>query len=216
MFVSVDLPIPGAPPSSTSEPGTRPPPSTRSSSPIPVDIRASGVAPTSPSRRTSERPEPASPPAPPRPRPRGAGATRSSTSVFQAPQPGHWPRHCAAGGPALRADVDCRGPGHAATKAREPRGRPARALPSARSAARRRSGRRCSAWPGRSCPELLRAPVPVRRVPRKADSLVVVEELMEAVSCPPAAPLSVSLPWAQLKLMIGLPARTVKYLEDSS
>ena len=34
MFVSVDLPIPGEPPSSTSEPGTRPPPSTRSSSPI--------------------------------------------------------------------------------------------------------------------------------------------------------------------------------------
>ena len=36
MFVSVDLPIPGAPPSSTTDPGTMPPPSTRSSSPIPV------------------------------------------------------------------------------------------------------------------------------------------------------------------------------------
>ena len=34
--VSVDLPIPGEPPSSTSEPGTRPPPSTRSSSAMPV------------------------------------------------------------------------------------------------------------------------------------------------------------------------------------
>ncbi len=35
MLVSVDLPIPGEPPSSTSEPGTSPPPSTRSSSPMP-------------------------------------------------------------------------------------------------------------------------------------------------------------------------------------
>ena len=33
---SVLLPIPGEPPSSTSEPGTSPPPSTRSNSPIPV------------------------------------------------------------------------------------------------------------------------------------------------------------------------------------
>ena len=40
MFVSVDLPIPGEPPSSTSEPGTSPPPSTRSSSPMPVDMRS--------------------------------------------------------------------------------------------------------------------------------------------------------------------------------
>ncbi len=47
MLVSVDLPIPGAPPSSTSEPGTRPPPSTRSSSPMPVGRRATGAAPTS-------------------------------------------------------------------------------------------------------------------------------------------------------------------------
>ena len=39
MFVSVDLPIPGEPPSSTSEPGTRPPPRTRSSSPMPVSRR---------------------------------------------------------------------------------------------------------------------------------------------------------------------------------
>ena len=37
---SVDLPIPGSPPSSTSDPPTSPPPSTRSSSAIPVDSRA--------------------------------------------------------------------------------------------------------------------------------------------------------------------------------
>ena len=36
---SVDLPIPGSPPTRTSDPGTRPPPRTRSSSPIPSDSR---------------------------------------------------------------------------------------------------------------------------------------------------------------------------------
>ena len=51
MFVSVDLPIPGEPPSSTSDPGTSPPPSTRSSSPMPVDSRVDAAA-----RRPPERP----------------------------------------------------------------------------------------------------------------------------------------------------------------
>jgi hypothetical protein len=37
---SVDFPIPGSPPSSISEPGTTPPPSTRSNSPMPVDRRS--------------------------------------------------------------------------------------------------------------------------------------------------------------------------------
>ena len=37
---SVDLPMPGSPPSSTSEPGTTPPPSTRSNSSMPVGSRA--------------------------------------------------------------------------------------------------------------------------------------------------------------------------------
>ncbi len=41
MPASVLLPIPGEPPSRTSEPGTSPPPSTRSSSPIPVPSRSS-------------------------------------------------------------------------------------------------------------------------------------------------------------------------------
>ena len=36
---SVDLPMPGSPPSSTSDPGTTPPPSTRSNSPMPVERR---------------------------------------------------------------------------------------------------------------------------------------------------------------------------------
>ena len=61
MFVSVDLPIPGEPPSSTSDPGTRPPPSTRSSSPMPVDMRLTAVSPTSVSGRgpSSRAPGPA-------------------------------------------------------------------------------------------------------------------------------------------------------------
>ena len=42
--VSVLLPIPGDPPSRTSEPGTRPPPSTRSSSPTPVLRRSVELA----------------------------------------------------------------------------------------------------------------------------------------------------------------------------
>ena len=103
MFVSVDLPIPGEPPSSTSEPGTRPPPSTRSSSPIPVDIRRTGATPISLSRRGARRCARAEPLRAPGPRaarrawpcPR-AGRRGSSTSAFQASQPGHCPCHCGA------------------------------------------------------------------------------------------------------------------------
>src|SRR3954469_12039754 len=98
MFVSVDLPMPGEPPSSTSEPGTRPPPSTRSSSPMPVCSR--GTRSTATSRSGTGR---AAAPAPPPPRPaappaRGAGA-RSSTSVFHSPQPGQRPCHFALWAP---------------------------------------------------------------------------------------------------------------------
>ena len=41
---SVDLPIPGSPPTRTSEPGTSPPPRTRSSSPIPIGRRGDSAA----------------------------------------------------------------------------------------------------------------------------------------------------------------------------
>ena len=105
MFVSVDLPIPGEPPSSTSEPGTSPPPSTRSSSPMPVDRRSTGAAPTSRSGRGALRSPARTRSAPAsrrraraRRRPRPAG-TRSSTSVFQAPQAGHCPCHFASCAP---------------------------------------------------------------------------------------------------------------------
>src|SRR5271156_3380421 len=103
MLVSVDLPIPGEPPSSRREPGTRPPPSTRSSSPIPVDMRFTGAIPTSLSGRgASLGPGTAAlePPRRPRRPPARAslpvtGASGSSTSVFHASHPGHWPCHWA-------------------------------------------------------------------------------------------------------------------------
>ncbi len=88
MFVSVDLPMPGEPPSSTSEPGTMPPPRTRSNSLMPVSIRGTGAVSTSASRRglpafaLRARPPPDA----------AAGApTASSTIVFHALQPGHLP-----------------------------------------------------------------------------------------------------------------------------
>ena len=75
MFVSVDLPMPGEPPRSTREPGTRPPPSTRSSSPMPVCRR--GTRGRRRARRDGGRPGPdgaaaAAPPRPVRRRRRGA------------------------------------------------------------------------------------------------------------------------------------------------
>src|SRR5689334_7977038 len=79
--VMVDLPIPGEPPMSTIEPGTRPPPSTRSSSPIPVCRRRSLGASTSASgtggsaRFDDERLEPDG----------GDDGGRSSTIVFHSP-----------------------------------------------------------------------------------------------------------------------------------
>src|ERR1019366_3150394 len=104
MLVSVDLPIPGDPPSSTSEPGTNPPPSTRSSSPIPVDIRFTAEAPTScsgigpilgaPGRPAPPRGLPAADPRARAPA-RGGVFKDSATSVFQASQPGHCPCHLA-------------------------------------------------------------------------------------------------------------------------
>src|SRR5579884_1270262 len=136
MFVSVDLPMPGEPPSSTSEPGTRPPPSTRSSSPMPVFMRSTGAAPTSARRRGASagpKPPPPSPPPPPGPRtppeppiPRAAlrppaarppaGRSVSSISVFQAPQEGHWPCHLASCAPQSEQTwtvVRGTGPGYA-------------------------------------------------------------------------------------------------------
>ena len=159
MFVSVDLPIPGEPPSSTSEPGTSPPPSTRSSSPMPVDMRSTGAAPTSRSGAGRARARPAAPGRPhapraarPRAAPRACRRTASSTSVFQASQPGHWPCHLADWKPhseqtwtvvrAIEPDYAYRR-GRAALRGNRSSRR--RRCCGARTAARRASGRRASA-----------------------------------------------------------------------
>src|SRR5690606_8778416 len=92
------FPIPRSPPTSTSEPGTTPPPRTKSNSASPVRHRVSSPPTTSPNRAGDERLAPAratAPPAPPRdapprPPPRGRG---SSTRVFQALQAEHCPDH---------------------------------------------------------------------------------------------------------------------------
>src|SRR5690606_4857902 len=86
----VDLPMPGSPPISTTDPSTRPPPSTRSSSPEAVEKR--GTSSTLTSARvlicTCSPAQPA--------RPLGVAAlasSRVSTRVFQAPHSPHCPAH---------------------------------------------------------------------------------------------------------------------------
>ena len=84
---SVDLPMPGAPPTRISDPRTPPPPRTRSSSCIPVEKRISCSPVTSLSFFGAEREKPD------RPAALAAGVFLSSNSMieFQAPHAGHWP-----------------------------------------------------------------------------------------------------------------------------
>ena len=90
--ISVDLPMPGAPPTSTSEPLTAPPPRTRSSSPMPVGKRISSSASSSVTGRARRRVPPAAGrETAPFPAARAAGGC--STMVFHAPQAGHRPAH---------------------------------------------------------------------------------------------------------------------------
>src|SRR5438034_631850 len=86
--------MPGSPPTSTTEPATRPPPSTRSSSARPVVRRSAAPAVTAASGRGFWPPG-----APARaPRARGSGSA-SSTIVLHAPQPGHCPSQRGAAWP---------------------------------------------------------------------------------------------------------------------
>ncbi len=95
---SVDLPMPGSPPISRAEPGTMPPPVTRSSSASPVGMRAtcrrSGASVCNSTTRPLElriRPEPGV----------AAGASASSTIVFHSPQATHLPAQREATAPQL-------------------------------------------------------------------------------------------------------------------
>ena len=88
----MDLPMPGAPPTSTREPWTAPPPSTRSSSFMPVWNRSSRVVSTSSISLGLDLPcrSPAVAAAMELFRLVSAGC---STMVFHALQAGHWPAH---------------------------------------------------------------------------------------------------------------------------
>ena len=84
---TVDLPIPGSPPTRVAEPGTSPPPVTRSNSAMPLVLRGGWVS--APLRPTNSMRRPFF-----APRPFGAlSGACSSTSEFQAWQAGHWPAH---------------------------------------------------------------------------------------------------------------------------
>src|SRR5690606_17211028 len=90
----VDLPMPGSPPISTTEPLTRPPPSTRSSSEEPLGWRGVFSVDTS-ARVLTWASSPAQLPLrelPPLP-PTGVVSTTVSTRVFQAWHSPHWPDH---------------------------------------------------------------------------------------------------------------------------
>ena len=82
----VDLPMPGSPAISSTEPRTKPPPVTRSNSATPDGRRgASWVSPASGSSLNSRPLRGARPP------PGAGAATPSSTSVFHSPQASHLP-----------------------------------------------------------------------------------------------------------------------------
>ena len=85
---TVDFPTPGSPPSSVTEPGTTPPPSTRSSSATPVGIGSTPSIGTSPIGRAGSTTAPIATAA--------GGASTSSTIVFHSPQPSHRPAHLGA------------------------------------------------------------------------------------------------------------------------
>src|SRR5271156_1341612 len=90
--------MPGSPPIRTAEPGTRPPPSTRSSSAMPVLARGGGAA--SPARPTKATALPARVLGPGRLGP-ACGVTGSSTMVFHSPQASQRPAHFGARAPQL-------------------------------------------------------------------------------------------------------------------
>ncbi len=81
----MDFPIPGSPPRSTTEPGTRPPPSTRSKPGRPVARRGRCSRPISPIDTACGDAAPGAA--------RTAAARTSSTNEFHSPQSGQRPSH---------------------------------------------------------------------------------------------------------------------------
>ena len=104
----VDLPIPGSPPSSTTDPGTRPPPRTRSTSARPELCRPGSTAATASSATV-------------RPAARGTAsrfqvvAVDPSTRLFHSPQPEHRPAHLANSSPHDEQTSTVRAAGRVAT-----------------------------------------------------------------------------------------------------
>ena len=86
----VDLPMPGSPASSTTEPATSPPPSTRSRSGNPVRTRSISASPTEPSGSAAEGPAAT------------AGGRETSWTVPHPPHAAHRPSHWAACCPQSR------------------------------------------------------------------------------------------------------------------
>ena len=107
---SVDLPMPGSPPISTSDPGTTPPPSTRSNSSMPVVRRGRRrrcrcLRTAAARRRPRGVPRPALAAA--APAPAVGGTARSSTSEFHASHSGAAPQPLRRLRPAFLAGEDC-------------------------------------------------------------------------------------------------------------
>ena len=94
------MPMPGSPPMRSAEPGTMPPPVTRSSSASPVGMRAiRSVLLVSVSSATARPFE-----ARARPEPGAAATSASSISVFHSPQATHLPGPARGHGAAALAD----------------------------------------------------------------------------------------------------------------
>ncbi len=91
----VDLPMPGSPPINSAEPGTKPPPVTRSNSLLPLTKRGAACdLPFRPVKRSDEAPmPPARVPPLPASEPGRGFSTSSSTRVFQSLQASHLPDH---------------------------------------------------------------------------------------------------------------------------
>ncbi len=88
---NVLLPMPGSPPNNVTEPGTKPPPNTRSSSPMPVGTGSDSVELTSPMGIASPGGTNARPAA--SVTSDSSGPSTSSTREFHAPHARHFPDH---------------------------------------------------------------------------------------------------------------------------